>query len=145
MTPHADSRSERVPAADGCRAGRPLVLVVDQDAGHRTRVCESLRTLGWRVRAVAHPDEAERVFDDCGGQVRAVLVDLDQPGLTGGRVLAGWGRARPGVARCGMARVTPHLATVLGRMSGIPVLTKPLDPAASDRQLRTLLDDASGQ
>lgn len=122
---------------------QPLVLVVDQDAGHRTRVSESLQHLGWRVRAVAHPDEAERVLDDdLGGEVRAVLVDLDQPGLTGGRVLAGWGEARPQVVRCGMARVTPRLATVLGRMSGIPVLTKPLDPAASDRQLRTLLDEA---
>jgi DNA-binding response OmpR family regulator len=125
------------------RPGRPLVLVVDHDAGHRMRVSETLRNLGWRVRAVAHPDDAERVFDDYGGEVRAVLMDLEQPGLIGGRALAGWGEARPGVVRCGMARVTPHLATVLGRMSGIPVFTKPLDPAESDRQLRTMLDEAN--
>lgn len=120
---------------------RPLVVVVEPDTDHRGRVSESLRRCGWRVWAFARPDEANGALADHPDEVRAVLVDLEQPGLSGGRLLAEVGRARPAVVRCGMARVPCHLASVFRRMSGIPVLTKPLDPAESDRQLRALLTD----
>ncbi|MCU0703407.1 MAG: trehalose-phosphatase [Fimbriiglobus sp.] len=125
---------------DGDENGdQPLVVVIDPDPDHRRRAGQALRQLGWRVWSFSTPTDAEEVLDRHAAQVRALLVDLEQPGLTGGRLLANWGQTRPNVVRCGMARVSPYMSAVFRRMSGIPLLAKPLDAQESNRQLRSLL------
>lgn len=118
--------------------GQPVVVVVDPDPDQRHRTGQALRRFGWRVWAFATPADAEGVLVHHAAEVKALLVDLEQPGFAGGRLLADWGQERPNVVRCGMARVSPSMSAVFRRMSGIPLLAKPLDPTESDRQLRSL-------
>jgi trehalose 6-phosphate phosphatase len=122
--------------------GRSGLLVVDPDAEHRDRLCRAMRQFGWRVWGFATAAEADRALTERADEVRAVLVDLDQPGLAGGRLLARWGQSHPAVARCGMAGVSPYMASAFRRMSGLPLLAKPVDAGESNRQLRRLMADA---
>ena len=59
------------------------------------------------------------------------LVDLQFPGLQGGRLLAELGQLAPDLARCAMSGgVNAYTASAFRRMSGTPLFTKPLDPRA---------------
>jgi len=118
------------------------LIVVDPDADHRDRLSRAMRQFGWRVWAFASAVEADEALAERADEVRAVLVDLDQPGLAGGRLLAKWGQDHPAVVRCGMAGVSPYMASAFRRVSGLPLLAKPVDPDESNQQLRRLMADA---
>jgi len=139
--PERETESETGPA--GADLVRPVVVVVDPDANHLGLVHRSLTQSGWQVWAFTGSDEAERAFTEHADEVSAVLVDLEQPGFVGGRLLAECGVIQPGVVRCGMASVSPYMATAFRRMSGIPILPKPFDVNESGRQLRTMLEEGT--
>lgn len=133
---------EPIDAGSTIEADRSGLIVVDPDADHRDRLCQAMRQFGWRVWGFASAGEADQALTERADEVQAVLVDLDQPGLAGGRLLAMWGENHPVVARCGMADVSPYMASAFRRMSGLPLLAKPVDPGESNRQLRRLMADA---
>ncbi len=59
------------------------ILVVDDDASHRTLICDSLEERGYRTVQAANGREA---LDLLGGDMpQAVLLDLRMP------VMSGWG------------------------------------------------------
>jgi CheY-like chemotaxis protein len=59
------------------------ILVVDDDASHRTLICDSLEEMGYRTVQAANGREA---LDLLGGDMpQAVLLDLRMP------VMSGWG------------------------------------------------------
>ena len=140
--PVAPEPLEPVDADTPNEIDRSGLIVVDPDADHRDRLCRAMRLFGWRVWGFASAGEADLALTERADEVQAVLVDMDQPGLAGGRLLAMWGENHPVVARCGMAEVSPYMASAFRRMSGLPLLAKPVDPGESDRQLRRLMADA---
>ena len=59
------------------------ILVVDDDASHRTLICDALEEMGYRTVQAANGREA---LDLLGGDMpQAVLLDLRMP------VMSGWG------------------------------------------------------
>ncbi len=137
--PHALTEPGDEAAGDGSG-----LIVVDPDAGHRDRLSAAMRQHGWRVWAFASLGEADEYLSERVSEVQAVLVDLDHPGLSGGRLLSKWGQEHPAVVRCAMVRgVSPYMAGAFRRMSGLPLLAKPVDPDESNQQLRRLVADAA--
>ena len=60
-----------------------FVLVVDDDASHRTLICDLLEEMGYRTRSAGNGREALDVLEE--DMPRAVLLDLRMP------VMSGWG------------------------------------------------------
>ena len=59
------------------------ILVVDDDASHRTLICDALEEMGYRTEQAANGREA---LDTLSGDIpQAVLLDLRMP------VMSGWG------------------------------------------------------
>ncbi|QRN95393.1 response regulator [Archangium violaceum] len=59
------------------------ILVVDDDASHRTLICDALEEMGYRTEQAANGREA---LDTLEGDIpQAVLLDLRMP------VMSGWG------------------------------------------------------
>ncbi|HEY0094748.1 MAG TPA: response regulator [Archangium sp.] len=59
------------------------ILVVDDDASHRTLICDALEEMGYRTEQAANGREA---LDKLEGEIpQAVLLDLRMP------VMSGWG------------------------------------------------------
>jgi len=59
------------------------ILVVDDDASHRTLICDALEEMGYRTTEASNGREAlDRLEDDLP---QAVLLDLRMP------VMSGWG------------------------------------------------------
>jgi CheY-like chemotaxis protein len=59
------------------------ILVVDDDASHRTLICDALEEMGYRTEQAANGREALDVLE--GDVPQAVLLDLRMP------VMSGWG------------------------------------------------------
>jgi CheY-like chemotaxis protein len=59
------------------------ILVVDDDASHRTLICDALDEMGYRTGQAANGREALDLLD--GEMPQAVLLDLRMP------VMSGWG------------------------------------------------------
>ena len=60
-----------------------FVLVVDDDASHRTLICDLLEEMGYRTRSAGNGREALDVLEE--DMPQAVLLDLRMP------VMSGWG------------------------------------------------------
>jgi CheY-like chemotaxis protein len=59
------------------------ILVVDDDASHRTLICDALEEMGYRTQQAANGREALDLLD--GEVPQTVLLDLRMP------VMSGWG------------------------------------------------------
>ncbi|PTL83561.1 response regulator [Vitiosangium sp. GDMCC 1.1324] len=59
------------------------ILVVDDDASHRTLICDALEEMGYRTEQAANGREALDILE--GDIPQAVLLDLRMP------VMSGWG------------------------------------------------------
>jgi CheY-like chemotaxis protein len=59
------------------------ILVVDDDASHRTLICDALEEMGYRSEQAANGREALDIL--AGDMPQAVLLDLRMP------VMSGWG------------------------------------------------------
>ena len=59
------------------------ILVVDDDASHRTLICDALEEMGYRTQQAANGREALDLLE--GDLPQAVLLDLRMP------VMSGWG------------------------------------------------------
>ncbi len=59
------------------------ILVVDDDASHRTLICDALEEMGYRSGQAANGREALDILE--GDLPQAVLLDLRMP------VMSGWG------------------------------------------------------
>jgi CheY-like chemotaxis protein len=59
------------------------ILVVDDDASHRTLICDALEEMGYRTEQAANGREALDLLE--GDVPQAVLLDLRMP------VMSGWG------------------------------------------------------
>lgn len=112
-------------------ATRPGLLLVDPDASTRDELARAMEAEGWQVWAAADAEAAVETYHQHGEDIDIALVDLQFPGLQGGRLLADLGDLAPDLIRCAMSvGVTAYTASAFRRMSGTPLFTKPLDAPA---------------
>lgn len=131
---------------DGDRLRLPGLLLVEPDPLVRSMLVPAMEGQGWRVWAVADGAAAVETYRAHPDRIDAALVDLQLPGLQGGRVLAELGQLDPGLTRCAMsADLTAYTASAFRRMSGTPLFTKPLDARALSLALSELVSGAVGK
>ena len=125
---------------DADRGRPPGLLVVDADPRSRAALARGMEGRGWHVWAAADGDAAVEAYHRHRDRIDAALVDLQLPGLQGGRVLAELGRLDPHLTRCAMsAEVTPYTASAFRRLSDTPLFAKPIDPPALALALHELM------
>jgi PAS domain S-box-containing protein len=95
--PVAPGRAAPAPGpspAEGARAG-DTVLVVDDEPAVRNLARRVLTRAGFTVLCASSGEEALERFRERSGEVRAVVLDLTMPGLSGAEVLAALRGLRP--------------------------------------------------
>lgn len=119
--------------------GKGGLLLVDPDPGERGRLAGELEASGWRVWVAADAGTAVRVYAERADEIRAVVVDLQLPGLQGARILIELGGLAPGLTRVAIAAgVSPRTAAAFHRLSPTPLFAKPVRARDLDTVLREL-------
>ena len=117
-------------------AGRPAVLVVDDEGAVRKVLEIALRLSGLEVRLAASGEEAVDLYRRDGG-IAAVLLDVQLPGLDGPQTLAALREIDPGVVCCFMSGDTGrYTAEGLLAMGAAHFFAKPFVLAEVVRVLR---------
>lgn len=116
---------------DSDRSRPPGLLLVDPDPRVRDALACAMEGEGWHVWCAPDGAIAVETYHRHRDQIDAALVDLQFPGLQGGRLLAELGQLAPALIRCAMSGgVNAYTASAFRRMSGTPLFTKPLDTHA---------------
>src|SRR6266404_9685114 len=79
---------------------RPIILVVDDDAGIRNFLKVGLPQFGFQVLAVADGEEAVRLYEINRDSIQGVLLDIRMPGLDGPQTLLAMQQIAPDVPCC---------------------------------------------
>ena len=113
-------------------AGRPLVLVVDDDEAVRALLETALSSMGCTVRTASNGRQALELLDLLARTRRrrgpdVILLDLEMPVLDGGGFVTRY-RARPGsTAAIVVISGSPDAREVAARLGAVDVVTKPFD------------------
>ncbi|MBI5834403.1 MAG: response regulator [Armatimonadetes bacterium] len=119
-----------------------LVLLADDEGSVRRVSTRVLSRLGFEVVAAAGGEEAIRLFGDHAERIRAVVLDVMMPGVSGADALAGMRRVRPdlpAVLMSGHSDVDLKAAGVAGTPTAF--LTKPFSQARLRDALAGLLSE----
>lgn len=110
------------------RDRRPGLLLVDHDSVVRSALARDMERQGWQVWAAGDGPAALETFRLYRDAIDVALVDLQLPGLQGGWLLAELGELDQDLTRCAMSGgVSAYTASAFRRVSGTPLLTKPLN------------------
>ena len=123
------------PETAPARPGRPLVLLVDDQAELRRIVRRQLVALGHPVIEAGDGDEAREILDAVPG-IGLLITDIVMPGSTDGRALCRHAaRTRPGLR---MLMISGYSDEQPGQASDPwPLLRKPFTP----EELRSTLEE----
>ena len=125
---------------DSNRHCPPGLLIVDSDPQVRGALSREMETKGWIVWPASDGAAAVELFHQYRDRIDVALVDLQLPGLQGGRLLAELEQLDPALIRCAMSGgVNGYSASAFRRMSGTPLFTKPLDAQAISLTLHEMV------
>jgi CheY-like chemotaxis protein len=146
-----------LPASDGAEAvpetadtsalpqGHGLVLVVDDEENMRMIACSMLEKCGYTVMSAADGEEGLALYRKHAHEVRAVLLDLVMPKLSGDLVYQAFRNINPGVKilLCSGYRQDTRVDKALnGGVGGF--ISKPYDLKKLAAAMRQLLKDDPG-
>ena len=106
--------------------GISSILLVDDDDGVRTVLCEQLREMGVAVDAVPDGDSAIRMLGDKSRSYDLLLTDYAMPGKNGIETIAGARAKRPKLRALLMTGYADDAAIAEIKQT-VPVLRKPID------------------
>lgn len=113
---------------DDDRIHLPGLLLVDPDPVVRNVLAREMEAQGWCVWAAADGAAAVETYTRYRDRIDVALVDLQFPGLQGGRLLAELGQIDPDLTRCAMSGgVSAYTASAFRRVSETPLFVKPLN------------------
>lgn len=128
------------PQCSGGRVRSPGLLLVDPDTLTRSALARDMERQGWLVWAAGDGATALETYRLYRDRIDVALVDLQLPGLQGGRLLTELGQLDPDLSRCAMSGgVSAYTASAFRRVSATPLFTKPIDPRALAAALNELL------
>ncbi|MCO5165523.1 MAG: PAS domain-containing protein [Planctomycetes bacterium] len=122
--------------------GQEAVLLADDEPAIRRAVRRLLEGFGFEVLVARDGEEALAVFERARAQVRAVVLDLTMPRLSGREVLQRLRALDPDVP---VVITTGYGTEGLAEEPGVAaVLSKPYQPADLARTLRRVIDARAG-
>jgi CheY-like chemotaxis protein len=127
---------EEVPAP----VGRETVLVVEDEAGVRSYVCEILALHGYTVLEAATGRQALQVSERHNAPIHLLLTDAVMPEMGGHELAEQFASARPETLILFMSGYSERLRTAEAATNFIQ---KPFTPAALLTQVRSVLDGRS--
>lgn len=131
--------AERPRAAAGVgRRGSEMILVLEDEAGVREYLRESLERLGYRVLTAATFGEARALFHRHGRETSLLLTDVIVPQGNVGEMAREFERRQPGLRVMYMSGY-PESVLEQQRITGA-FLPKPFTPAELADRVRTVLD-----
>ena len=121
--------------------GHETILVVEDNEAVRTSAVELLREEGYQILTAANGDQAMQMLLE-GTQVDLIFTDVVMPGLIKSADLAAWAKVQiPPVA---VLFTSGHTRDMISRnhqlSSDTYLLSKPYDPEALTRMVRTVLN-----
>ncbi|EJM17414.1 PAS domain S-box [Pseudomonas sp. GM21] len=121
--------------------GHETILVVEDNEAVRTSAVELLREEGYQILTAANGDQAMQMLLE-GTQVDLIFTDVVMPGLIKSADLAAWAKVQiPPVA---VLFTSGHTRDIISRnhqlSSDTYLLSKPYDPEALTRMVRTVLN-----
>ena len=127
------------PAAEATPGGE-TVLLVEDDPGVRSLAREVLERAGYRVLAVADPEQALAAAGSHPGPIDLLLTDLVMPGMSGRRLAGLLRQRRPEAKVLYCSGYLDEGAALNGGLEpGTPFLAKPFRPADLLRAVREAL------
>ncbi|HKA16089.1 MAG TPA: response regulator [Myxococcota bacterium] len=122
-------------------AGRPVVLVVDDEPRILSALMRALRREGYELLTAESPHEALRVAEEHA--IDCVLSDHRMPGMTGLELLERIAARRPNAARLLFTGWNTEIpVSELTRLGVRRVLSKPWKDAELKQELRAAVSDA---
>lgn len=120
-------------------AGRPLILVVEDDPSLRRVTCRLLVNRGFATVEATSAPEALQALETLAGEVRLVLSDVVMPGMSGGELAAAVHRNWPDLPMLLMSgfHEDPHVGDL--DAAGVPLLAKPFSGDDLERAVRARL------
>ncbi len=112
------------------------IVILTPDSGQRNELSGAMQHFGWKVWPCGSVAQANGLLDDASKNIRVAMIDMLLPGLQGARVLAEWSQSYPSVLRCGMADVSPYMATAYRKLSDTPLFSNPISAEILDQKLR---------
>lgn len=139
-------RSDRYARAEDAAPPRvKTVLIVDDDAGVRTRIRRILEPGGHRVLEAGNPDDAFRAAE--GHPIHLLVIDVVLPAMNGFVLAQALSAFRPEARILYMSGCVNQdvLAEVAAENPGVTFLPKPFTSEMLAARARALLDDLSGR
>ena len=123
----------------------PVVLVVDDEAGVRRIATSVLKRGAFETLEACDGEEAVRIFQEQGGEVSAVLLDLSMPKLSGRETFVALRKMDPGtpILLCSGYPVSLDEFEVETGFRPNGVIQKPFDVMALCATVRDMMDGAS--
>jgi len=123
------------------RGGHETILVVEDNEAVRVSAVELLREEGYQILTAANGDQAMQMLLE-GTQVDLIFTDVVMPGLIKSADLAAWAKVQiPPVA---VLFTSGHTRDIISRNHQLSpdtyLLSKPYDPEALTRMVRTVLN-----
>jgi len=125
------------------RAGKSLILVVDDEEDVRDLVREILRTAGYDTIPARHGEEALELLKE-HPEVDLVLTDVMMPRYDGPTMARRIAQDRPGLPVLFMTGYPPETLRALGMLpTGEPPIMKPFPTQALVKKIREALESPS--
>jgi CheY-like chemotaxis protein len=117
------------------------ILVTEDDADLRGYLVETLRDLGYRVRAVADGAAALAIIADVSQPIDLLLTDVVMPAMNGRELAQKAAESRPHLKILYMTGYSRNAVVHHGRLDeGVELLQKPITQAQLATRIRDMLD-----
>lgn len=142
--PHCAAEAESIRAetvsAESHR-GFETVMVVEDESGVRSLVCEILRREGYRVLQAGTPADALRLSQECAEPIHLLLTDIVMPRMSGLDLAREIQKQRPAIKVLYMSGYTADTTAHHGVSEAeIPLLRKPFTSDVLTKKVREALD-----
>jgi CheY-like chemotaxis protein len=122
--------------------GSETIMVVEDQDGLRTLICEILRRNGYTVLPAANGYEALLLAEKHSGRINLMITDLVMPVMGGREVAAAIPVSHPETQVLYMSGYADNISELLG--VGHAFIEKPFPPDALLRKVREVFDRKSG-
>jgi PAS domain S-box-containing protein len=132
---------ERQPRSAEARHGNEAILVVDDEAGIRQMIVDSLSPFGYRLLGAANGEEALQVAEQFSGNIDVLLTDILMPGMYGTELAARLQKKWPAIKvlfMSGYLEIREQESDLVDMEKNF--LAKPIMPSTLTRKLREILD-----
>jgi DNA-binding NtrC family response regulator len=132
---------QEAPAAGEITRGTETILIVEDDRDVRSMLTTILENQGYTTIEAVDGDDAIRLYEEHGGEVGLVILDVVMPGKNGKEVLDEITRTDPEVKAIFMSGYIGDIIIDKGiERQGVDFIQKPLSATALLAKVREVLD-----